>query len=363
MWEIKIIDVPIANQKEFDYKVCNVFMHFEDKPELEEEWYKILGKTTYEEGNTGRSQITIYYEDIDFCKTEDSKFIYYDPCYNDSPRLMIQLTSIVKHEFGHALGLGHYVADNLDVSVEWARGVINAPSIMAVFTHQNENENRITPKDIDKIRTLYGEEGFLHNQIIEKKTFRSFESPQQEFIIPKAGFQIASIEGSIYPERFLSGVPVILEITRPDGTVVFTDIVVNPKGVFNIQKVMDSSVVNGTYFATANYRGEKSNEITFNIVKDEVEKRELKIPLWIKNYAKWYGSEETDDANLKIGIAHMIKKGLIEIPDWTEQTENQESKIPEWVRNIAKWWSEDQISDKDFINEIKFLVENGIIKI
>ena len=207
MWGITIIDVPIENQKEFDYKVCNVLLHFQDKPGLEEEWYKTLGKTTYEEGNTGRSQITIYYEDIDLCKTEDSKFIYYDPCYNDSPRLMVQLTSTVKHEFGHALGLGHYVADNLDVSVEWARGVINAPSIMAVFTHQNENENRITPKDIDKVRTLYGEEGFLHNQTIEKKTFQLFESPQQEFTIPKGGFQIASIEGLIYPERLISGVP------------------------------------------------------------------------------------------------------------------------------------------------------------
>ena len=268
--------------------MCNVLLHFQDKPRLEEEWYKTLGKTTYEEGNTGRSQITIYYEDIDFCKTEDSKFIYYDPCYNDSPRLMVQLTSTVKHEFGHALGLGHYVADNLDVSVEWARGVINAPSIMAVFTHQNENENRITPKDIDKVRTLYGEEGFLHNQTIEKKTFRSFESPQQEFIIPKAGFQIASIEGLIYPERLISGVPVILEITRPDGTFVFTDIAVNPKGIFSIQKVIDSSAVNGTYFATANYRGEKSNEITFNIVIGEITEVESQIPQWVKNSVRWW---------------------------------------------------------------------------
>jgi len=47
MWEIKIIDIPIENQKEFDYKVCNVFLHFQDKPELKEEGYKILGKTRY----------------------------------------------------------------------------------------------------------------------------------------------------------------------------------------------------------------------------------------------------------------------------------------------------------------------------
>ena len=145
---------------------------------------------------------------------------------------MQQLSSAVKHEFGHALGLGHYIADDVQLNIDWARGVINAPSIMSVFTHQNVNENRITPKDIDKVRTLYGEKGFFQHIIIEKNTFKLFESSQEEFIIPKGGFQIASIEGLIYSERLISGVPVILEITGPDG-IVFIDIKVNSKGVFN----------------------------------------------------------------------------------------------------------------------------------
>ena len=38
---------------------------------------------------------------------------------------MQQIQSVVKHEFGHALGLGHYKADDIDVSVAWARGTIS----------------------------------------------------------------------------------------------------------------------------------------------------------------------------------------------------------------------------------------------
>ena len=374
MWEINQIELSLEEQKDFDYQECNVFIHFQDIPELEEDWFKVLGKTRYEEQDTGRSEITIYYAGIEYCKTEDEKFYYYDPCFSDSHRLMQQLSSTIKHEFGHALGLGHYKADDIQINIDWARGVINAPSIMSVFTHQNTNEMKITLKDIDKVRTLYGEEGFFHNRIIEKNTFKLFESPQEKFIIPKGGFQIASIEGLIDTQRLISGVPVVLEITRPDGTVVFIDIKVNSKGVFNFQKTIDSSIANGTYFLIASYRGEKSNEITFNIVTEpiteattetttEATTEQPKIPSWVKKNANGYGNGQLDDIFFILGIEYLIENGLIKIPDSPEETKNQETEIPDWIRNNATWWSEDQISDDEFINGIQFLIENRFIKI
>ena len=310
-WEINQIMIPFEEQKEFEYDKCYIFIHFKDKPELEKDWYKVLGKTDYEEADTGRSDITIYYVDIKFCVTEDSKFFYYDPCYQDSHRLMQQIKNLIKHEFGHALGLGHYVADSVEVNIAWARGQISAPSIMAVFTHQNFNENAITPKDIEKVRSIYGEKGFLQNKTIEKNTFQSFESSLQEYIIPDGGFQIASIDGLIDSEKFRLGIPVIVEITRLDGTSDLTTIRVNSDGIFNMQKIIDSSVANGTYFAIASYRGEKSNEITFNIVTEGITIEQSKIPQWVKNSVRWWSEDKIENVNFVLGIQHLIRIGIL----------------------------------------------------
>ncbi len=362
MWEINQVVIPFEEQQEFNYEKCNVFIHFKDKPELKNEWYKTLGKTQYEQSDTGRSEITIYYTQIEFCKTEDKKYIYFDPCYVESHRLIQQLRSVAKHEFGHALGLGHYVSKDLQLNIDWAQGSVKNPSIMAVFTHQNYNENVITPRDIEKVRSMYGENGFLHTQIKEEPTFRSFESSLEEFIIPDGGFLVGSISGSIFPEKFISGVPVIINITRPDSTSVLTNIRMNSEGTFYIQKIIDSSAINGTYFAIASYRGEKSDEITFNIVTEETQIEQAKIPQWIKDNAKGYGSSLYDDTYFILGIEYLIEKRLLKIPDLPEETK-QETKIPDWMRNNAKWWSEGQISDDEFINGIQFLIKNGSIKI
>ena len=359
MWTINQIVIPLEEQKEFEYDKCYIFINFKDKPELEKDWYKVLGETQYEQGDTGRSDITIYYTEIEFCRTEDSKFYYFDPCYVDATRLMQQMRSVVKHEFGHALGIGHYVTDDAELNIRWARGQITSPSIMSVFTHQNFNDNKISPMDVKKVISLYGKNGFLHEQI-EESIFYSFKSSLAEFIIPDGGSILGSLSGSINKEERIVGVPIEIKITLPDETILMLYTNANSEGIFTVERIMDSKTLEGTYSAIASYRNMQSNEITFEIIKEVIEKKE--IPQWLKNNAEWYGNDQMTDRDFISGIEYLIKKEIIQVSEMSEQTRNYESEIPDWIRNNAKWWSEGEISDSEYINGMQFLINNGIIK-
>ena len=106
------------------------------------------------------------------------------------------------------------------------------------------------------------------------------------------------------------------------------------------------------------------SQLDFDISGSAVtEKKSSEIPSWIKNNAGWWSEGSIDENSFLQGIQFLIKEGIIEIPNTTQNTESQSSEIPLWIKNNAGWWSEGLVSDSDFILGIQFLISSGVLVI
>ncbi len=170
-------------------------------------------------------------------------------------------------------------------------------------------------------------------------------------------------------------------------------------------------------FGVWNNIGDKTDLITpieldVNVISQDsspeksiVDLKKEKVPIWIKNNAKWWSEGNIDDNTFVGGIQHLMKEKIVNIPDLPEQASekarpnfvdetkdpqhyvdrynNEESykewfdenypdytieeavgitkPIPGWIKNNADWWAEGLISEDEFVKGIEFLVENRIL--
>ena len=87
------------------------------------------------------------------------------------------------------------------------------------------------------------------------------------------------------------------------------------------------------------------------------------IPLWIREFAKYWYNGAITDVEFSNGIGFLIKEGIIVVPETQNQKTSDEVIIPEWIKASTGWWIDRQISDIEFAKGIEFLIKEGIIVI
>jgi hypothetical protein len=258
------IDYKSISDKGTSPKDCNVIIQFNPIPKDENEWYRTLGVTYRNYDNNGTKLIKIYYKDIKICQTPDDRYIYHSPCYDKDILTSEKLRTTITHEMGHALGLGHYQADDPKVNQIWAKGGTDAESIMAVFSHENSKLMKIKQIDVEKIKSMYTPNGF---KTVSKPTEPVKTEPTTE-PVPVVPSWIKNNAGG-----------------WADGNLDDTTFV-------GVQFLIKNQIIK---VANSSQSTDQNNS----------------IPEWVKNNAKWWANGSISDEDFLRGIEYLVQKGII----------------------------------------------------
>ena len=371
-WGIEIQEVSLDLQLTFDNKDCDVEIRFDatapNAAYAGVHWF---------EGN--KSQIRIVYTDLEVCRAwSDDNYRYQEWCYKEDYIRSKEIGNIATHEFGHALGLEHYKSDNPNENKKWSSDPYASPSVMTLAVHYNEEKNKIRKIDVDKVKGIYGNEGFGKAKettlqeipILEEKNLGGFDTffvSQTEYLKERGDIKFVTIGGKVTEEIYSRGQYVLITITFPDGEKKELKALTQKNKQFGIQMRIDNTIQIGKYALEAKYMGYDSKKIIFSIldgITNKIQtKDEIVIPNWIKNNAKWWGEGIIKDREFVIGMQYLMQQGIIKMDNVNSKQTKSIQEIPQWVKNNAKWWGEGLITDADFVQGMKYLVQQKIISV
>jgi hypothetical protein len=365
-WRIDIIKISPDKQEEFDNEFCTVEIKFTDTHHP-----RHPGWVGWETFDGQRSQITIFYMDKEICGYEyDEEIEENKPyfCYVDEFKRSGQIGNIAAHEFGHSMGLGHYVSTSSRENYNWSFHPESSPSIMTNAIHYNEELNEIKQLDVDKVKEHYQNRGFGKYIPIPDDVSNDFQKPEIEAAITKIESTNRSpimIEGVIPEQLILRGTPVEIQIKFPDGTVETGAVISTSSGFFEYPFSFDSKLDLGTYEILIKYNDKVIEYKIIEIVESEstVMVKSSVIPEWVKNNARWWSEGKISEQTFLNTLEYLVNEKIINIPKQFESSLDVENEkhIPSWIKNNAGWWATDKISEEEFLKGIQYLIDNEFI--
>ena len=208
----------------------------------------------------------IYYQGYGICETRDDTWVYWYTCKQDSPKLIVTMEAILRHELGHAMGLGHYTsAMTMALAGRGHQSSIMVPiaDVLANPAHASLDPEliEIMAADIAKLKEIYGDMGW-GNQIQTKQITKTNDTKTIQ--IKKGQTVTQKISGTVIPYK--KGQLVTISTLKPDGTTDTRKISTN-NGKFTYSYTISDDSIPGNYKITLSYFGKELKTLSYRIEK------------------------------------------------------------------------------------------------